>query len=75
MVSQIFGSRYFSTLYGIVFLSHQVGAFLGVWLGGRFYDTIGSYTPVWYMAIALGILAAIIHLPIAEKPAVQAQAA
>ena len=67
-VAQIFGPRYLSTLYGIVFFSHQVGSFLGVWLGGRIYDTTGVYTPVWVIAIILGVLACIVHLPIADKP-------
>jgi predicted MFS family arabinose efflux permease len=75
MVARLFGTRYLSTLYGIVFLSHQLGAFLGVWLGGRLYDTLGSYNPVWYIAIALGLIAAVIHIPLSEKPAVQVQIA
>ena len=67
-VAQIFGPRYLSTLYGIVFFSHQVGSFLGVWLGGRIYDATGTYTPVWVIAIILGVLACIVHLPIADRP-------
>lgn len=67
-VAQIFGSRYLSTLYGIVFFSHQIGSFLGVWLGGRLYDATGSYDTVWWMAIALGLAAALVHLPIADRP-------
>ena len=67
-VAQIFGPRYLATLYGIVFFSHQVGSFLGVWLGGRIYDATGVYTPVWIIAIILGVLACIVHLPIADKP-------
>ena len=67
-VAQIFGPRYLATLYGIVFFSHQVGSFLGVWLGGRIYDTTGVYTPVWIIAIILGVLASIVHLPIADRP-------
>lgn len=66
-VAQIFGTRYLASLYGFVFLSHQVGSFLGVWLGGRLYDSTGSYNLVWYMAIALGVFAAIVHLPIVER--------
>ncbi len=66
MVAQIFGSRYLATLYGIVFFSHQIGAFLGVWLGGRLYDTTGSYNSVWITAIALGVIAALLHLPISD---------
>ena len=67
-VAQIFGPRYLSTLYGIVFFSHQVGSFLGVWLGGRIYDATGMYTPVWVIAIILGVLACIVHLPIVDRP-------
>jgi len=67
-VAQIFGSRYLSTLYGIVFLGHQVGAFMGVWLGGVVYDSTGSYTIIWLAAIALGVIAAAIHLPINDAP-------
>ena len=67
-VAQIFGPRYLATLYGIVFFSHQVGSFLGVWLGGRIYDATGMYTPVWIIAIVLGVLASIVHLPIADRP-------
>ncbi len=75
-VAAIFGVRYLAiaTLYGVVFLSHQVGAFLGVWLGGRIYDSIGSYTPVWLVAVALGVFAALVHLPIEDRhPALQPQ--
>jgi len=68
MIAQIFGSRYLSTLYGIVFFSHQIGSFLGVWLGGRLYDATGSYTAVWFTAVALGLLAAVVHLPISDRP-------
>jgi predicted MFS family arabinose efflux permease len=68
IVAQIFGSRYLSTLYGIVFFSHQIGSFLGVWLGGRFYDISNSYGIVWVMAILLGVTAAVLHLPITDQP-------
>ena len=67
-VAQIFGPRYLATLYGIVFFSHQVGSFLGVWLGGRIYDVTGVYTPVWIIAIILGVMASIVHLPIVDRP-------
>lgn len=67
-VAQIFGSRYLSTLYGIVFFSHQIGSFLGVWLAGRMYDATGSYDIIWIAAILLGLASSLIHLPIADKP-------
>lgn len=69
LVVVMFGTRYVATLYGFVFFSHQVGSFFGVWLGGYFYDRIGSYDPVWYISIALGIFAAIVHWPIKERRA------
>ncbi len=68
IVAVIFGTRYLSTLFGIVFLGHQVGAFLGVWLGGRIFDATGTYDPVWMIAIGLGLASALIHLPIKERP-------
>ncbi len=68
IVAQVFGVRYMATLFGIVFFSHQVGSFLGVWLGGRLYDTTGTYDAVWWTGVALAILATVIHLPINEKP-------
>jgi len=68
IVAQVFGVRYMATLFGIVFFSHQVGSFLGVWLGGRLYDTTGTYDTVRWAGVVLGITAAIIHLPINEKP-------
>jgi predicted MFS family arabinose efflux permease len=55
------------TLYGFVFLSHQVGSFSGVWMGGRLYDLYGSYEMVWWAAIALGVLSALVHLPIRDR--------
>ena len=67
-VAQIFGSRYLSTLYGIVFFSHQIGSFLGVWLAGRMYDATGSYDIIWIAAILLSLASSLIHLPIADKP-------
>jgi predicted MFS family arabinose efflux permease len=68
MVAQIFGIRYLSTLYGMVFFSHQIGSFLGVWLGGRVYDMVNSYDMVWILSILLGVAAAILHLPITDQP-------
>lgn len=67
LVTVMFGTRYMATLYGFVFLSHQIGSFLGVWLGGRLYDQLGSYDPVWWMGVALGLFAAIVNLPIREQ--------
>lgn len=74
LVAQIFGVRYMSTLFGIVFFGHQVGSFLGVWAGGVVYDATGSYDAIWIASIALGVLAAILHLPIAERPLRPAEA-
>jgi predicted MFS family arabinose efflux permease len=68
LVAQIFGVRYLATLFGVVFFSHQVGSFIGVWLGGYLFDVTGSYTPVWIGAIVLALLAAIVNLPIDERP-------
>ena len=68
LIGQIFGVRYLSTLFGIVFFSHQIGAFLGVWLGGYIFDVTGSYDIVWYVSIALGVLSALLHWPINEQP-------
>jgi MFS family permease len=69
LVAIMFGPKYMATLMGIVFFNHQLGAFLGVWLGGRLYDTTGSYDVVWYLGIALGIMAALVHWPIREARA------
>ncbi len=68
IVGQIFGMRYLSMLYGIVFLSHQVGSFFGAWLAGLLYDRMGSYDAAWAMSIALGLFAALVHLPINDRP-------
>ena len=69
LVALMFGTRYMSMLFGFAFFSHQLGGFLGVWLGGILYERFGSYDPVWWGAIALGIASAVINLPIIEKPA------
>ena len=76
IVAQMLGIRHLSMLGGIVFLSHQIGSFLGVWLGGRLYDTTGNYNVVWWGAVALGVMAAILNLPIQEHrtPRQRAQA-
>ncbi len=68
IVAQVFGVRYMATLFGVVFFSHQVGSFMGVWLGGYLYDNAGTYDPVWWAGIVLGVAAAVLHLPINEKP-------
>ncbi|MEM6303681.1 MAG: MFS transporter [Pseudomonadota bacterium] len=67
LVAHIYGLRYMGTLYGIVFFSHQLGSFLGVWLGGRMYDIYGSYTAVWWVGVAVGAFSALVHLPIRER--------
>jgi MFS family permease len=68
LVSLMFGARWFATLYGFVFVSHQVGGFLGVWLGGIVFEKFGSYTPIWWLSVVFGVLSALINLPIVEKP-------
>jgi MFS family permease len=67
-VAQIFGIQHLSMLSGFIFFAHQIGSFLGVWLGGYLYDRTGSYDIVWYLAIALGVLAALANLPVREAP-------
>jgi MFS family permease len=69
LVALMFGTRWFTTLFGFAFFSHQVGGFLGVWLGGVFFERGGSYDVVWWLAVLLGLFSAVINLPIAEKPA------
>ena len=68
LVGQIFGLRYVGMLYGIVFLGHQIGGFLGAWLGGRIFDLSGSYLIAWWLSIALSVLAALLSLPVREAP-------
>ena len=68
IIAHIYGLKYMGTLYGIVFLSHQIGSFVGVWLGGVFYDIYGSYDIVWWVGIGVGAFSAIIHLPVKEIP-------
>ena len=72
-VAQIFGVTHLSMLGGFVFFSHQIGSFMGVWLGGYLFDRTGSYDMVWYIAIALGVFAALVNLPIKEA-AIERQA-
>ena len=67
VIAQIFGIAHFSMLGGFVFFSHQIGSFLGVWLGGYLYDKTGSYDIVWYLSIALGLLATMVNLPVKES--------
>ncbi len=67
LVAQMFGPRYMGTLFGIVFFSHQIGSFLGIWLGGVLYDRFGSYDGIWWASIVLGLVAALIHWPIDER--------
>ena len=67
LVAHIYGLRYMGTLYGIVFLSHQLGSFVGVWLGGRMYDIYGDYTAVWWVGVAVGAFSAVVHLPVQER--------
>ncbi|HSE77966.1 MAG TPA: MFS transporter [Alphaproteobacteria bacterium] len=68
LVAQIFGPTYMSMLYGIVFFSHQIGSFLGAWLGGKLFDMTGSYDAMWWICVALGFAAAVLHWPIADRP-------
>jgi len=68
LVAVMFGTRYMALLYGIVFLGHQIGSFSGVWLGGWLYDRSGSYDGVWWLGVAFGIMAAVVHWPIEERP-------
>ncbi len=68
LIGHIYGLKYMGTLYGLVFLSHQIGGFLGVWLGGALYDYYGDYIMVWWIGIAVGLFSALIHLPVNECP-------
>jgi len=68
IISQVFGTKYLSMLYGLVFFSHQIGSFFGAYLGGYFFDRYGSYDYAWYLSIALSFFATVVHLPIDEKP-------
>ncbi len=72
LVGLMFGTRWFATLYGFAFVSHQVGGFLGVWLGGVVFEQFGSYTPIWWLSILFGVLSALINLPIVEAPVARA---
>lgn len=71
LIAHIYGLRYMGTLYGIVFFSHQLGSFAGVWLGGKMYDIYGDYTLVWWVGVGVGAFSALIHLPVNEKQSAQ----
>ena len=73
LVAKFFGTRHMATLFGIVMLTHQVGGFLGAWLGGRVFEATGSYNWIWYLDIVLAVAAALIHLPIREAPVLRAR--
>jgi len=75
IVAQVFGVRYLATLFGVVFLSHQIGSFIGVWLGGRMYDASGSYDGMWWAGVFFGVVAAVVHWPINERPLARLQGA
>lgn len=75
LVSQVFGTRYVATLFGFVFLGHQLGSFLGVWLGGYLFDRTGSYDLVWIGAIVVGLGAVVLHWPIDDRPVGHREAA
>lgn len=68
LIAQIYGLRYMGTLFGLVFFSHQLGGFMGVWLGGTLYDLFGNYNIVWWIGVGVGAISALIHLPIDERP-------
>ena len=68
LIAQIYGLRYMGTLYGLVFFSHQLGGFMGVWLGGTLYDAFGNYNIVWWIGVGVGAFSALIHLPVDERP-------
>lgn len=74
LVALMFGTRWMATLFGFAFFSHQVGGFLGVWLGGFLFERTGSYDVIWWLSIALGIASAVINLPIVEKPVIRTEA-
>jgi predicted MFS family arabinose efflux permease len=74
LVALMFGTRWLATLYGFAFFSHQVGGFLGVLLGGIVFERFGSYTPIWWLSVTLGMMSALINLPIVEKPVARAVA-
>ncbi|QIA65641.1 MFS transporter [Vibrio astriarenae] len=68
LVRHIFGAKYMSTLYGLVFFTHQIGSFLGAWAGGLIYDYYGTYEPIWWSTVAMAVVAGLLHIPIDDKP-------
>ena len=68
LVAHIFGPAHMSMLFGIVFMSHQFGGFLGAWLAGWVFDALGSYDVMWWLSVALGLISAALHWPIVERP-------
>ncbi|MCD0505599.1 MFS transporter, partial [Bordetella petrii] len=74
LVAKVFGTRHLGTLFGVCFLSHQIGSFLGAWLGGLVFDLTGSYTPIWAATALAGLVAALLHFPIDDRPAVPSPA-
>jgi predicted MFS family arabinose efflux permease len=75
LIALMFGTRWLATLAGVAFFSHQVGGFLGVWLGGLVFERTGSYDSIWWLSILFGLLSAVINIPIVEKPVVRPAAA
>jgi predicted MFS family arabinose efflux permease len=75
VVAQIFGPAYVATLYGLSFLTHQLGSFLGIWLGGSLYDATGSYDVIWWICVALGLVSALMHFPVDDRPVARLAAA
>ena len=75
LIAHLYGLRYMGTLYGFIFLSHQIGGFMGVWLGGTLYDLTGGYGMVWWIGVGVGAFSALVHLPVREhRPAALATA-
>jgi predicted MFS family arabinose efflux permease len=75
LVALMFGTKWLATLFGFAFFSHQVGGFLGVWLGGVLFEAYGSYDVIWWGSVILGVVSALINLPIVEKPVARPVAA
>ena len=75
LVATMFGTTYLSMLFGMVFLGHQFGGFLGAWLAGHFYDLVGTYDAMWWLCVGLGVISAALHWPIAERPVARVAAA